>query len=88
MTNTYEELHAFNDFLSTSEITEGGCAVYQATDDHYYLVTVVNAASGPLFLINDRFFYDYAKKYRDTKPWKLIYVKHEGNEKERKKEGI
>ena len=82
MTKTYEELNAFDDFLSASEIREGDCAVYQATDGNYYLVTVANAASGPLFIINDRFFYDYVKKYRDTRPWKLIYVKHEGNEKE------
>ena len=70
-----DDLHKLNDFLSESGIEPGGCAVYQANDGRYYMATLVVTSSGPLFLINDRFFYDYAARYRDTQPWKLLYTK-------------
>lgn len=72
-----DKLHVFNDFLSESGIEPGGCALYQSSDGHYYLATLVKAASGPLFIVNDRFFYDYATKYEKTKPWKLLYTKQQ-----------
>ena len=67
----------FTEFLNQAGIEVGGCAVYQATDGNYYLVTKVNTSTGELYLINNHFFYDYTTKWQDTSPWNLIYLKPE-----------
>lgn len=71
-----ENHNILNDFLKESKIKFGGCALYESSDKHYYLATIANTSTGPLFLLNDRFFYDYTQTYEKTKPWKLIYVKY------------
>lgn len=56
---------------------KGDCTLFEDKDGHYYLVIGQKDMKGQMvFVINDRFWYDYAKKWSDTgEKWTKIYEK-------------
>jgi hypothetical protein len=64
--------HEFFDFLDKLDLGINGCALFQNQDGRYFMV--VQTDGGPKYTVNDRFYYDFAKKWKETQPWKLLYT--------------
>lgn len=53
---------------------ESDCALFQSKTGKYYLVVVKTIGFvDPMYLINDRYWFDFTKDFIGSEEWKLIY---------------
>ena len=56
---------------------ETDCTVYMDKSGNYYLVICRFTGNGKVvYLINERFWYDYTEIFIETGEWTVIYQKH------------